>query len=99
MSSSWEKIKKYIGKEVIYDDDKKAHIYKITSYDICIQTAENRWWSYKTGNGTNDNAVARGDIRFVDESLKEQFVQEYEEYIHSESGQIEAYAYYSQIYD
>ena len=96
---SYEALEKYIGKEVIYDDDKRAHIDEITSYQIVIKVAETRWLSYQTGTGPNDNAVARGSIRFVDESLKEQFIQEYEEYTHSEDGRIEAYAYYSQIYD
>ena len=96
---SREKLKKFIGKEVIYDDDKRAHIYIIKSYEIVIQVAENSWLSYRTGTAKHDNAVARGDIRFVDESLKEQFIQEYEEYTNSESGRIEAYAYYMQIYE
>lgn len=99
MINSREFKQKYIGKEVIYDKDKRAHIYEITSYQICILVAENRWLSYKTGTGEHDNAVARGDIKFVDESLKEKFIHEYEEYTDSEDGRIEAYEYYSQMYD
>ena len=90
---------KYVGKEVIFDKDKKGRIAKLTSYEISVTTGSSIWTVFKTGTGEKDNAVARGDVKFVDEALNEIFIREYEAYTNSKEGRIEAYVYYSQIYD
>lgn len=90
----------FVGKEVVYDkDNKKARISNLFSYAIIIEREEGGWFSYKTGTGERDNAVARGAIRFVDESLKEPFLEVYEAYINSDWGRIEDFEYYFNKYD
>ncbi|MCH5162257.1 MAG: hypothetical protein J1G38_02065 [Clostridiales bacterium] len=90
--------KKYLGKEVICEGHKNARIDEITSYDIKI-AADDGHWAYRTGTGYHDNAVARGSIRFADETLQKEFIEDYEEYVSSDDGRIESYGYYMMNYD
>ena len=90
--------KKYVGKEVICEEHKNARISELTSYQIEIK-ADDGWWVYKTGTGEKDNAVAMGSIQFADAALQKEFIEEYEQYVNSEEGCVEAWLYYAQVYD
>ena len=86
--------KKYVGKEVIYDNNKRAFICGLTSYSISLKTSDTGWsFEYES------YAVTSGHIRLADEALQEDFVREYKEYVNSECGILEAFLYYSEKYD
>lgn len=99
MLDSNELNKKYVGKEVIYHEDKKGFISRLTGYRIEIKSLTGACWVFDTGTGAKDNAVANGYIRFVDEALKEEFIDDYEQYVHSFEGETEAFDYRARIYD
>lgn len=94
-----DSMKNYIGKTVYYNKTEIAHIDEITGYCIVVQLEDGRCYRFDTGTGPYDNAVAKGYIKFVDEKLQQKFIEEYEEYIHSMCGSIEAFSYYAQMYD
>ena len=91
-------IKKYIGQEVLYKQTQKAIIKEITSYAIKVELLKGGCRMFETGTGAYDNAVANGHIKFIDKELKEIFIEEYEEYVHSAFGEIETFDYYSRKY-
>ena len=80
MLNSKELNKKYVGKEVIFENDKKGCIAGVTSYEISVTTGSSIWIVYRTGTAEKDNAVANDHIKFVDEALKKEFIEDYEEY-------------------
>ena len=87
-----EDMSKYIGKEVVIKSlETRGCLSKITGATIEVKTETHGWRSFKTGTGPNDNAVANGYVVFVDPSLKEPFIKDYEEYRHSFRGQIESF--------
>ncbi len=87
-----EDMKKYIGKEVVIKSlEVRGALSKITGAKIEVKTESMGWRVYKTGTGPNDNAVANGYVVFVDPTLKEPFVKDYEEYRHSFIGQTESF--------
>lgn len=89
---------KYAGKEVICDAHKNARIDELTGYCIRIK-ADDGCWLYDTGTGENDNAVAKGYLRFADGTLQREFLEEYGQYVNSEEGRFEAWEYYFLHYD
>ena len=90
---------KYCGKEVITSDGEQMHIYKLTSYEIALQRGTSSIWTvYQTGTGAYGNAIARGRVKFVDEELRQEFIEDYERYVNSQEGKDEAWLYYVQKY-
>lgn len=87
-----EDMSKYLGKEVIIKSlEARGHLSKITGATIEVKTESMGWRGFDTGTGPNDNAIANGRVIFVDPSLKEPFMKDYEEYRHSFRGQIERF--------
>ena len=95
----YDKLKTYIGKEVICGDGEKRTIDEVRSYAISVKVRDGLSMRYMTGTGDRDNAVARGNIRFVDESLTEEFLEVYEAYRESDWGRLDDFEYYSFTYD
>ena len=95
---AWVELKEFIGQPVVVEG-KTATLHDITSYEICVKNSNGSFYAWRTGTAAYDNAVANGIIQFVNKSLQQQFVELYEQYVNSDDGSIEAYAYYMSIYD
>ena len=91
--------KKYVGKEVLYKGQ-LARIEDITSSYITIKIRDNGYcFRFDTGTGPNENAIANGYIQFLDKELNKEFIEEYEEYVHSAQGREEAFMHNSWRYN
>ena len=87
-----ESMNKYIGKEVIIRSlGAHGRLSTITGATIEVKTETHGCRGFYTGSGPNDNAIANGYVVFVDPSLKEPFLKDYEEYQHSFIGQTERF--------
>lgn len=98
-------IKEFVGKEVVSKESGKRYILvKIDGAGISArENRPNQYGNYatycwKTGTAPCDNAIAKGTLIFVDQSLKELFCEAYEIYQHTE-GKYDQYLYYSMKYD
>ncbi len=87
-----ESMNKYLGKEVVIKSlDARGYLSKITGATIEVKTEAHGCRGFDTGTGPDDNAVAKGYVVFVDPSLKEPFLKDYEEYQHSFIGRMERF--------
>lgn len=99
------KISGFIGKVVIDTTTNKRYVIdKIDGVFICVNDEkpnDSGLYSsvrYQTGTAPNDNAVANGRLRFVEERLNELFINAYYEYCCTE-GKDDQYLYYCSKFD
>ena len=99
------KISGFIGKVVIDTTTNKRYVIdNIDGVFICVNNEkpnDSGLYSslrYQTGTAPNDNAVANGRLRFVEEGLNELFINAYYEYCCNE-GKYDQYLYYCSKFD
>lgn len=92
-------LKDFIGKEVVCTDTKEHYLIdELDGVGIHVRTVkQNKYGTYshfvwKTGTAPYDNAIVKGSLTFVDETLFEPFKKVYEEYQHNE-GRLDSYFY------
>ena len=98
-------IKDFIGKEVIATSTKEHYIIdKLDGNFITVRTKTlNEYGTYshyrwQTGTAPYDNAIVKGKLVFVDETLFEPFKETYEDYQHTE-GRLDSYLYNMRHFD
>lgn len=99
------KLSDYIGKVVIDTTTNKRYVInKVDGVFIGVKDEkpnDSGLYSslrYQTGTAPNDNAVANGRLRFVEEGLNELFINAYYEYCCNE-GKYDQYLYYCSKFD
>ena len=95
------KFKDFIGKTVLFPARGGSYVIeKLTATKIEVREEKPdehgtyAHYVFESGTGPCDNAITRGSLVFVDESLKQPFVEVYEAYRNSAEGRMESYLEY-----
>lgn len=99
-------LKDFIGKAVLFPARGGSYVIeKLTATKIEVREEKpNEHGTYahyvfESGTGRRDNAITRDSLVFVDESLKQPFIEVYEAYRNSADGRMESYLEYMGKWD
>lgn len=88
-----ESMSEYIGKEVIIKSlGVRGRLIEITGAKIEVKTETGECRLFFTDVGPDENAIAKGFVVFVDPSLKEPFLKDYEDYNNTFMGRMDRFA-------